>query len=86
MYIFKEKYQTVLKKITEIQKNNNNYQRQNNKDNKNLDVKSKEDYRTPEEDKEDAEGVLEILPDGFGFLRDLIIYLQKMMFMYLHHR
>ena len=57
--------------VEETNKNqkNNNYQRQNNKDNKNLDTKSKEDYRTPEEDKEDAEGVLEILPDGFGFLR-----------------
>ena len=47
---------------------NNNYSKQSNRD-KNSELKPKEDYRTPEEDKEDAEGVLEILPDGFGFLR-----------------
>ena len=64
-----EKNTNGVEEINKNQKNNNNYQRQNNKDNKNLDAKSKEDYRTPEEDKEDAEGVLEILPDGFGFLR-----------------
>lgn len=64
-----EKNTNGVEENNKNQKNNNNYQRQNNKDNKNLDVKSKEDYRTPEEDKEDAEGVLEILPDGFGFLR-----------------
>ncbi len=64
-----EKNTNGVEENNKNQKNNNNYQRQNNKDNKNLDAKSKEDYRTPEEDKEDAEGVLEILPDGFGFLR-----------------
>lgn len=64
-----EKNTNGVEENNKNQKNNNNYQRQNNKDNKNLDTKSKEDYRTPEEDKEDAEGVLEILPDGFGFLR-----------------
>ena len=64
-----EKNTNGVEETNKNQKNNNNYQRQNNKDNKNLDAKSKEDYRTPEEDKEDAEGVLEILPDGFGFLR-----------------
>ena len=64
-----EKNTNGVEETNKNQKNNNNYQRQNNKDNKNLDTKSKEDYRTPEEDKEDAEGVLEILPDGFGFLR-----------------
>ena len=64
-----EKNTNSVEETNKNQKNNNNYQRQNNKDNKNLDAKSKEDYRTPEEDKEDAEGVLEILPDGFGFLR-----------------
>ena len=52
---------------SKIQKSNN-CPRRNNRD-KNVESKSREDYRTPEEDKEDAEGVLEILPDGFGFLR-----------------
>lgn len=49
-------------------KNQENYY-EVNKDDKNLDIKSKEESKNPEDDREEAEGVLEMLPDGFGFLR-----------------
>lgn len=49
-------------------KNQENYYKVN-KDNRNLDTKPKEESKNPEDDREDAEGVLEMLPDGFGFLR-----------------
>lgn len=58
----------LIEKILEKDREENN-SKQNSKENKNNEQKPKEDYRTPEEEKEDAEGVLEILPDGFGFLR-----------------
>ncbi|WP_300280381.1 transcription termination factor Rho [Peptacetobacter sp.] len=49
-------------------KNQENYYKVN-KDDRNLDTKLKEESKNPEDDREDAEGVLEMLPDGFGFLR-----------------
>ena len=58
----------LIEKILEKDREENN-SKQNNKENKNSEQKPKEDYKTPEDEKEDAEGVLEILPDGFGFLR-----------------
>ena len=58
----------LIEKILEKDREENN-SKQNNKENKSNEQKPKEDYKTPDEEKEDAEGVLEILPDGFGFLR-----------------
>lgn len=58
----------LIEKILEKDREENN-SKQNNKENKSNEQKQKEDYKTPDEEKEDAEGVLEILPDGFGFLR-----------------
>lgn len=58
----------LIEKILEKDREENN-SKQNNRENKNSEQKLKEDYKTPEDEKEDAEGVLEILPDGFGFLR-----------------
>ena len=58
----------LIEKILEKDREENN-SKQNNKENKSNEQRPKEDYKTPDEEKEDAEGVLEILPDGFGFLR-----------------
>lgn len=58
----------LIEKILEKDREENNT-KQNNKETKNVEAKPREDYRTPDDEKEDAEGVLEILPDGFGFLR-----------------
>ena len=58
----------LIEKILEKDREENN-SKQNNKENKSNEQKQKEDYKTPDEEKEDAEGVLEILTDGFGFLR-----------------
>lgn len=58
----------LIEKILEKDREENNA-KQNNKEAKNVEAKPREDYRTPDDEKEDAEGVLEILPDGFGFLR-----------------
>ena len=65
-----KKYKKIelIEKILEKDREENN-SKQNNKENKSNEQKPKEDYKTPDEEKEDAEGVLEILPDGFGFLR-----------------
>lgn len=58
----------LIEKILEKDREENN-SKQNNKENKSNEQRPKEYYKTPDEEKEDAEGVLEILPDGFGFLR-----------------
>ncbi len=38
------------------------------------------------DDKDYVKGILELHPDGYGFLRQLIIYQVKKIFMFLHHK
>lgn len=59
------------KEISNLNNSNKNQVNcfKNGEDDKKINLKTKEDSKNIEDDREDAEGVLEILPDGFGFLR-----------------
>lgn len=59
------------KEISNLNNSNKNQVNclKNGEDDKKINLKTKDDSKNIEDDREDAEGVLEILPDGFGFLR-----------------